>query len=1352
MKLASGLRRGLRSAGARRFPAALALLGLCATPCFSQNTVNVLTQHNGNDRTGRNLEEVVLTTANVNPKGFGKLFAVPLDGNSFGQPLLVSVHIDGADRPVVYVATSHDTVYAIEARAGKILWSHNLGTPIPRLDISAFSHAHMPPYVPPYYDLYPEIGITSTPVIDPASQAILVVAKTKQVNGSAADYQYTLHALDLGDGSEKNDGPVTIEAHVGFDGKPGGADVSFDPFLALNRAALLLLNGRVYVAFASQGDVEDKAHRPFHGWILGYDAAHLRETPWVFCASPTSQQAGIWQSGAGLAADASGALLAVTGNGPMAAGSYGNSVLRFAPAPSLDLQDWFTPDNAEFLNDWDLDLGSSGLMIVPDEDFHDLIVTGGKDGMLYLLRRSSLGRGHPVAGTNIVQSMRITPEPKPLPEPPTYNGPPRYHGPNDWHHLHGTPVYWNGPQGPTLFLWPEMDKLKAFSMNDSKLVSLAESKTAAAAGMPGAALSLSAHGGAEGTGILWASRPLNGDANRHNVEGILEAYDAAHIANSEPIWTNRQNLARDGGGFFAKYSPPTIADGRVYLSTFAPENPDRTPIAGGSARLVVYGLLDAATPPAVAPPLAEAIDAGAVRYFADARSRELAEPSYALQRRFDAIGPPPSNPRAAVPRFATLAASPGSVTATVPVEAGTSLYGTGMVFGHLLRNGQSTTAFNMDNYGFPYYNNHATNLYQSHPWVLALRADGTAYGVLADTTHQIVIDTTVDITFRSDAPFPVIVIDGSSPQGVLRELAKLTGYMPMPPKWAIGYNQSHFSYTPELEVLSVAAEARHARIPADAIWMDIDYMDHYRIFSFSPKTFADASDLNHDLAELGFHNVWMIDPAVRAENAPGASRVFDTGTQQDVWVKVQDGKTVYHGNQWPHQDPDKSMQTYSVFPDFTSPRVRAWWKTQFKDYLAKNVDGVWNDMNEPAVFVDQPHTMPGTNRHAGDPALIDYQGQSQGPARAAGPHTRYHNVYGELMAQSTREGIASNRPTRRPFVLARANYIGGQRYAAAWTGDNTANWEHLKMSIPMLLNLGLSGQPFAGADIGGYRYSKDEKPLLTQADDGKLFERWLGFGALYPFSRAHYERNFGPPGTPAPGWRREPWTYPPDIADTNRRAIDRRYRLLPYLYTVFHEAGTTGLPVMRPLFFADPKDPALRNVDDSFLIGSDLLVAVQVEPAAVNPTVLPKGPWHKVGFPVDDPSAHESGGATDIDTPNLPALYLRGGAIVPTGPLTQYVDEKPLNPVTLLVHLDDLGTATGTLYEDAGDGFDFTRGAYRLTTYRAAISNGSVIITTDTEGHWGGPARSVAVRLFWHDREFTGEGKEGERISISLPP
>ncbi|MCP4198529.1 MAG: alpha-glucosidase, partial [Proteobacteria bacterium] len=220
-----------------------------------------------------------------------------------------------------------------------------------------------------------------------------------------------------------------------------------------------------------------------------------------------------------------------------------------------------------------------------------------------------------------------------------------------------------------------------------------------------------------------------------------------------------------------------------------------------------------------------------------------------------------------------------------------------------------------------------------------------------------------------------------------------------------------------------------------------------------------------------------------------------------------------------------------VFPDFTRADVRHWWAGLYPFFLTSGVDGIWNDMNEPAVFNVDGHTMPTTNLHRADPDL-------GGPAS----HARYHNVYGELMAQATREGVLKGRPDLRPFVLTRANFIGGHRYAATWTGDNVASWQHLDFSIPMVLNLGLSGQPFSGPDIGGF----------VGKGDGPMFSRWMGFGALFPFARGHTGKG---------NIDKEPWAFDEDVEQTSRLALEGRYRLIPYLYTVFREASETGLPV-----------------------------------------------------------------------------------------------------------------------------------------------------------------------------------------------
>jgi len=476
--------------------------------------------------------------------------------------------------------------------------------------------------------------------------------------------------------------------------------------------------------------------------------------------------------------------------------------------------------------------------------------------------------------------------------------------------------------------------------------------------------------------------------------------------------------------------------------------------------------------------------------------------------------------------------------ASIPVAEGTSLYGTGEVTGPLLRNGRNVTLWNTDNYG--YFDDNGRRLYQSHPWVLAVRADGSAFGVIADTTWRCDISLEGGIEFTSDGPsFPVIVIERDSPQAVLRALADLTGKMPLPPRWALGYQQCRWSYSPDEQVRQIATEFRRREIPCDVIWMDIDYMRDFRVFTFDPERFPDPEGLNAFLHNRGFKAVWMIDPGVKAD--PGYS-VYDSGTEQDVWVHTAFGAP-YHGEVWPGD---------CVFPDFTRPETREWWAGLYGPFMATGVDGVWNDMNEPAGFNTPAKTMPLHNWHRG------------GGGIEPGPHARYHNVYGMLMIRATREGVLTANPGRRPFVLTRSNFLGGQRYAATWTGDNRSTWEHLRWSVPMTLNLGLSGQPFNGPDLGGFGGDAT----------GDLWAHWVSSGALFPFARGHGDKGYN---------QKDPWAFGEQVEQVARVALQRRYRLLPYLYTLFHESSLNGLPVMLPVFFADPKDLDLPTEDQPFL-------------------------------------------------------------------------------------------------------------------------------------------------------------------------
>ncbi|MDE6633030.1 MAG: DUF5110 domain-containing protein, partial [Muribaculaceae bacterium] len=516
--------------------------------------------------------------------------------------------------------------------------------------------------------------------------------------------------------------------------------------------------------------------------------------------------------------------------------------------------------------------------------------------------------------------------------------------------------------------------------------------------------------------------------------------------------------------------------------------------------------------------------------------------------------------------------------------------------------------------------------------------------------------------------FRVVVIEKESPAEVLKALADLTGRIEMPPLWALGYQQCRWSYFPDIRVKEIADSLRINKIPSDVIWMDIDYMDKFKIFTFDKEKFPDPKGLNDYLHDRNFKAVYMIDPGVKVEEG---YRVDDQGTAADYWVKDASGKP-YVGEVWPGP---------CHFPDFTRPEVREWWGTLYKDYMATGIDGVWNDMNEPAIFNVETSTMPEDNRHLGGGGL------------APGSHLRYHNVYGYNMVKASRDGILDANPYKRPFVLTRSNFLGGHRYAATWTGDNASDPALMKMSIPMTLNLGLSGQPFNGPDIGGF-FDDCTPELLAQ---------WTSMGVYFPFVRNHS----------AAGTRsQEPWTFGAETLDVCRTAINRRYRLLPYIYTRFREAYEDGMPVMRPLFFADVKDPSLRREQEAFLLGGDLMVV----PRWAENTARPSGNWNKIVLE---------------DTPDdgfQANLYQRPGSIIPVAELSQNTTEYNTDKLTLFVNLDPDGKATGRIYEDAGESFEFRDGEYADYIATASTHGNEVTVKlTQNGGKWKKAPKSLRV-------------------------
>ncbi len=526
----------------------LSLLFLAALPGRSQ--VSVLTQHNDNLRTGANLSETTLTTSNVNAGMFGKLFSCPVDGHIYAQPLYVPhVDIAGGTHNVLYVATAHDSVYAFDADNGAELWMVSLGTPVPSSVINT-------------PNIQVEVGIISTPVIDPGSSTIYAVALTYENNVQI----FRLHALDLATGDEKPGSPTLISAQVSGagDGNDGAGHILFNAAKENQRAALTLVNGIVYMAFASHED-----YNPYHGWVLGYDATTLQQVA-VFNDTPNGGEGGIWMGGQGLTVDSANNLYLLTGNSSRSkentVGDYGESFLKLTlSGGSLAVSDYFKPSNYDALNAGDTDLGSGGAVAIPGTTY---IVGGGKQGLLYLVDTTKMG-GLNSGKDQVVQE---------------------FQGDNG---LFGSPVFWNSSSTPTLYVWGVGDHLKAYSYANGLFATTPSSVSKVSTpggGDPCGALSVSSNGNAAGTGIVWATAPL-ADPDHATVGGALSAFDAANVA--DKLWDSTQT-AGDSLGTFAKFCPPTIANGKVYAAT-------------DSKQVCVFGLLPPIPP---APPTALAATSG----------------------------------------------------------------------------------------------------------------------------------------------------------------------------------------------------------------------------------------------------------------------------------------------------------------------------------------------------------------------------------------------------------------------------------------------------------------------------------------------------------------------------------------------------------------------------------------------------------------------------------------------------------------------------------------------------------------------------------------------------------------------
>ena len=645
-------------------------------------------------------------------------------------------------------------------------------------------------------------------------------------------------------------------------------------------------------------------------------------------------------------------------------------------------------------------------------------------------------------------------------------------------------------------------------------------------------------------------------------------------------------------------------------------------------------------------------------------------------------------------------------------------FGLGDKTGGLDRRGKSFVDWNTDAFGFGVGDD---PIYKSVPFFVAAGGPGGSYGLFLDNTWR----TWFDFGHRAenvlamggpDGPIDYYLVAGPTTAEVVRRFTDLTGHAPLVPKWALGYQQSRYSYMSADELRGIAARLRQERIPTDVLWLDIDFQDRNRPFTVNKTTFPDMKGLIGEMGQKGFKVVTITDLHVAAVADQGYAP-YDSGIKRDAFVHRADGQT-YIAPVWPGP---------SVFPDFTDATVRDWWGGLFKQEVAEGVAGAWNDMNEPAVFETPTKTMPLDNLHK--IASDDF-------APRIAMHAEIHNVYGTQNTRATYDGLRRLRPDERAFVMTRALYAGGQRYAVTWTGDNSATWDHLKLSIQQIINLGLSGQSYGAADVSGF----------AGGPSADLLTRWFEVGAFYPVFRDHSAK-----GTP----HVEPWVDGPEHLAIRRRFVEERYRLMPYLYGLAEQNARTGDPILRPVFYDYPA--ALNAPCDqswAFTLGKAMLVAPPPNPGSPQTydVCLPAGGWYDywTGKRVVAPApaaagpiqsatqatgqARQSGDTVQV-TPRLDYLpvFVRAGTILPREAVVQSTAETPAGPLRLDVYPGN--DCAGDVYADDGHSMAFQHGGFLRQHVRCTVTPTGLRIDFD--------ARTGRYPAWWKQIAITVHGWQG---------
>jgi len=613
---------------------------------------------------------------------------------------------------------------------------------------------------------------------------------------------------------------------------------------------------------------------------------------------------------------------------------------------------------------------------------------------------------------------------------------------------------------------------------------------------------------------------------------------------------------------------------------------------------------------------------------------------------------------------------------------GECYYGLGDKATQMNLKGKRVENFATDQYA---YQKDQEPLYKVVPFYIGLH-NKQSYGIFFDNTFRTFFDfcqerRNVTSFWAEGGEMNYYFVYGPQMQDVVTTYTDLTGKPELPPLWVLGYHQCKWSYYPESKVKEITSKFRELQIPCDAIYLDIDYMDGFRCFTWNKNYFPDPKRMVSELAEDGFKTIVIIDPGIKIDKDYW---VYKEALEKDYFCKRADGPYM-KGKVWPGE---------CNFPDYTNPAVREWWAGLFKELIADiGVKGVWNDMNEPAVMEVPNKTFPMDVRHI-------YDGN---PCS----HRKAHNIYGTQMARATYHGVKRFAYPKRPFVITRSAYAGAQRYTSSWTGDNVATWEHLWIANIQVQRLSISGMGFTGSDIGGFA----EQPT------GELYARWIQLGVFHPFCRTHSSGDHG---------NQEPWAFDEEVINITRKFVSLRYQLLPYLYTMFWQYIEEGVPMLKPLVYYDQDDTQTHYRNDEFIFGNQILVCPILEPNAVGRRMyIPRGEWYNYWTNELFIGGKEIWIDTKFD--EIP-VFVKAGAIIPKYPVQQYVGELEFDELTLDVYYKN-GKEQSAVYEDAQDGYDYKKGRYSYLSLRNIGKEKELIIQLHKEGKYITPYTKYKINL-----------------------